>query len=279
MSKRDYYEILGLAKDSSDDDIKKAYRKMASKYHPDKFPIDGPEKIQAEATFKEAKESYECLSDSEKRAIYDQHGHNDPFIHNRGRTQNWSFNQGGIDPNDLNEIFSQVFGSHIFHGGFAQPQQTQKIHVISITLQDAYIGRTVNVGGNSSINLPRGIRSGTRLFGDGKIYRVDVLPDNKYKRSNDDLLIDIAINAFEAILGTEAILEHLDGVKLQFNIPAGMQFGQIIKLSGKGMKNPETDRFGDMLVRVSILIPKLQTLSEEQKIVLKAMNYRESINI
>ena len=94
---------------------------------------------------------------------------------------------------------------------------------------DAYLGRTVQ-DGVTTINIPKGIRSGSKLFVDSKIYRVDVQPDIKFKRSNDDLLIDIQITAVEAMLGTGAVLQHLDGAKLQFSIPAGIQNGQIIKL-------------------------------------------------
>jgi len=79
------------------------------------------------------------------------------------------------------------------------------------------------------------------------------------------------------MLGVDAILDHLDGARLQFSIPAGIQPGQVVKLSGKGMKNPESDRFGDMLVRISVKIP--QNIDEEAKAVLRNMSHRDSINI
>jgi DnaJ-class molecular chaperone len=109
------------------------------------------------------------------------------------------------------------------------------------------------------------------------MYQVNVQTHPKFKRANDDLLVDVEIDAFEAMLGLEAFLEHLDRTKLQFRIPAGIQQGQIVKLSNKGMNNPETDKVGDLLVRCSIVIPR--NLTEEQKGVLKKMSRRESINI
>ena len=116
-----------------------------------------------------------------------------------------------------------------------------------------------------------------KFYADNKIYQVNILSHPKFKRSNDDLLVDVEISAFEAMLGLEIVLEHLDGAKLQFNIPAGIQAGQIVKLSAKGMQNPETDRTGDLLVRCSITTPK--NLTEEQKELLKQMPRRDSINI
>jgi len=271
MSKRDYYEILGLAKNASDDDIKKAYRTAAMKYHPDRNKEPG-----AEEKFKEAKEAYECLSDLEKKQQYDQHGHNDPFAH--GRRQTWHFNTGD---EHISNVFNNIFSGRGFQfnadpfGQQAQPQQV--LHIITISLVDAYTGRTIKPDAKTIINIPKGVRSGTRFFAEGKLFRVDVHQHEKFKRALDDLMVNVEITAFEAILGVEAILEHLDGSKLQFSIPPGIQNDQIIKLSGKGMKNPETDRCGDMMVRISIMVPR--DLSEEQKTVLKTFSHRDSINI
>jgi DnaJ-class molecular chaperone len=282
MSKRDYYEILGLPKNASDDDIKKAYRKMASKYHPDK--IDGAEgsaeKITAEESFKEAKEAYECLSDSNTRAQYDQVGHSGNWGHRTNRNAHtWTFNEGG-NAEEFSKMFNEIFanaGRHRANDIFGNTRQQQTIGYITISLQDAYIGRTVTLDAKTTINLPRGVRDGARFFHNGKMYQVKVLHDDRFKRSNDDLLLDVIISAIEAMLGIAVTFTHLDGTTLQFSIPAGIQSGQIVKLSNKGMKNPELDRFGDLLVRVSVSIPK--TLSEEEKTAIKTVDHRESINI
>jgi len=274
MSKRDYYEILGLAKDASDDDIKKAYRKLASKYHPDK--LDEAEKIAGEVKFKEAKEAYECLSDPEKREAYNTHGHEPPggFTH-----ANTHFRQGNFNQADFNEIFGSIFGGRHFdfnNGTFTQ-QPRQQIYRLNISLVDAYVGRTLTLDGNITLNIPPGIRSGTKMYAGGKLIQVEVLPHIKFKRANDDLLVDIEIGAVEAMLGVAATLDHLDGSKLQFSVPGGIQQGQIVKLAGKGMKNPETDKHGDLLIRVTISIPR--TLTQEERAALKSVTHRESIII
>jgi DnaJ-class molecular chaperone len=276
MSKRDYYEVLGIAKSASDEEIKKAYRKLASKYHPDK--LTEAEKADGEIKFKEAKEAYETLSDPEKKAMYDQHGHNagrNPFGHGRTHT----YHHSGFEE-DFGDVFATIFKSGGFDSVFqnsrnSRPQQT--VHLININLLDAYLGRTVKVDNSSTINIPKGVRSGAKFYVDGKVYRVDVAPHPKFKRANDDLLVDTSITAIEAILGVEVIIEHLDGSKFQFNVPNGIQHGQVIKLGGKGMKNPETDRHGDLLVRISVTIPK--TISQEDRVALKSVAHRDSINI
>ena len=111
----------------------------------------------------------------------------------------------------------------------------------------------------------------------GVIYVISVRHHNKFKRANDDMLVDIEINSIEAMLGITATLQHLDNSVLQFAIPPGINSGQIVKLSSKGMKNPETERYGDLLVRVSI--KTLNSLSDEQKEFLKSMPRRETIDI
>ncbi len=274
MSKQDYYDVLGLAKNASDEDIKQAYRKMASKYHPDKV-TDEAEKKTVEVKFKEAKEAYEILSDTEKRATYDSYGHDglDPnrFAHgNRTHSQTWNFE----DVADIQSVFNDLFGAHTGFTRHARPQQ--QIFVITLTLKEAYSGRTV-MNDKDTIIIPRGIRSGSRLYVNGKLYQIDVLQDAKFKRSLDDLMVEINITAVEAMLGIEATLEHLDGTKFQFSIPAGIQTGQIVKLSKMGMKNPEVETFGDLMVRVGVSIPK--NLSDAEKTALKSFQHRVSINI
>lgn len=271
MHKKDYYETLGLARNASEDDIKLAYRKLASKYHPDK--LAETEKQEGEARFKEVKEAYETLSDTQTRQHYDQFGHIDPSQSH--------FSHRGVHPGniDIEEFIKQAFAAQHFRfddGFFGQRANARPTLSINISLEDAFKGRTIVID-NNTINIPKGVRSGTKLFAAGNLYRIDVQQHHKFKRSNDDLLIDIEIDAIEAMLGVKIVLEHLDDSKLQFAIPAGIQPGQIIKLSNKGMKNPETDRLGDILVRISIFIPK--NLNDSNKTALKEFVHRESINI
>lgn len=272
MSKRDYYEVLGVAKNATEDDIKKSYRKMAMKYHPDRNKEAG-----AEDSFKEAKDAYELLSDPQKRAAYDQYGHQDPnqspFAHGartQGQSHTWNFEDLGEMQDVINELFRQ--------SGFGGARQrATPVTVLLISLKDAYTGRTINHDINTTIIIPKGIRSGTKLYVGGKFYQIDVQPHPKFKRSLDDLMVEINITAIEAMLGVDAMLEHLDGNKLQFAIPPGIQTGQIIKLSKMGMKNPEVENTGDLLVRISVTIPR--DLNDSEKASLRSLPHRDSITI
>lgn len=275
MSKRDYYDILGIAKTASEDEIKSAYRKLASKYHPDRLAES--EKKEGEAKFKEAKEAYETLSDSTKRQHYDRFGHNaHEFSGGHAGHGNWSTHTSNID--ELNDVFKAFFSQNVNFNNDLFGQRTRQVtQVVNISLADAYLGKQIKIDSATIINIPKGARSGTKFYVNGKFYRVDVQPHIKFKRANDDLLVDLQITAIEAILGINATLEHLDGTKLQFSIPAGIQPGQIVKLSSKGMKNPENDRYGDLLIRISVLIPR--DLSEADKDVLKTLQHREMIDV
>lgn len=264
MSKRDYYEVLGLSRSSSEDDIKKAYRKLAMKYHPDRNAGNGQK--EAEEKFKEVKEAYETLSDTQKKAAYDSYGHDAPQA---------TGGFGGMNPEDFQDVFSQIFGAKGGFGSFTQAKR-QTVHSVGLTLEQAYSGLTAQIDG-AKVQIPAGTRDGTRFYVAEKLYQVHVRPHTKFKRANNELLVDVEIDSIEAMLGIEAFLEHLDGVKLQFTIPAGIQHGQIVKLNGKGMKDPETDRFGDLMIRISIIIPK--SLTDEEKALLKKMKHRDTINI
>jgi DnaJ-class molecular chaperone len=276
MSKRDYYDVLGVAKSATEDDIKKAYRKLAMKYHPDRITEDS-EKAAAEEKFKEAKEAYETLSDTTKKAQYDQHGHNGPDMFSHGTNHGFHTHTHS----NVNEEFMRTFfsdGSPFGDIFGTRPQSRQQAtHAINMSLEDAYTGKTIKIDSRATINIPQGVRSGTKFYADNKIYRVDIQNHYKFKRANDDLLVDIEISAVEAMLGIDAVLEHLDKTQLQFAIPAGIQSGQIVKLANKGMKNPETDRYGDMMVRLNITVPR--DLSESEKIAVRALRHRSSINI
>lgn len=256
---KDYYKILGVSKGASQDEIKTAYRRMAMKFHPDRN-LDNP--VTAEIKFKEAKEAYEYLSNVDNTYT------NTSWAHRTSKPAYDEYTDYDYDRDKMYDFFKEMASAS---------SNAKKSQNITISLADAYLGKVIRLDTKTTLNVPRGVRPGTKFYSGSKIYVIDIMQHFKFKRSNDDLLVDATIDVFEAMLGVDALLEHLDGVKLQFKIPPGIQPGQIVKLSGKGMKNPETDRCGDVLVRITVTIPK--ELNELQRQTLKTLASRETINI
>lgn len=266
----DYYKTLGIDQSASDDDIKKAYRKLAMKHHPDR---GGDEN-----TFKQIQEAYNVLSDAAKRAEYDNPPSQGP---NRGFD--------GFPPG-FEDLFSQ-FG---FNGPFGfnrrpEPQRNRSMNIgIEITLEEAHKGKEIlaNVhlptGREQQINvrIPAGIRNGTTLrlagLGDDSIpnsprgdihLTVQVSPHAIFKRENDDLLMDIRIDAIDAMLGSLQDIKTIDGKTLELTIKPGTQPGTILSLSGYGMPAMQDSRFvGRLLVTVGINIPTMLTDNQKNKL-------------
>jgi curved DNA-binding protein len=279
MDYKDYYKILGLDRNASGDDIRKAYRKLAKKYHPDYNPKDKG----AEERFKEINEAYEVLGDSKKRSHYDRLGSDFSQWQRRGGTPgdfNWG-QYGGtrVDFDDLNDMFggggfSDFFQTIFGMGGRqarSQPQGYQQ--ELTVTLEEAYKGATRLLqtdGKQKQVRIPAGVRTGSkvRVAGAGPngldLYLVvDVKEDQRFERRGDDLHTTAAASIFTAILGGEAEVETFEG-KIKLNIPAGTQPEQVFRLGGRGMprvKNPKEK--GDLFVRLKVQIPKY--LSSKQR--------------
>ncbi len=280
MEYKDYYKILGVSRDARLDEIKRAYRKLALQYHPDRNPGNK----QAEERFKEINEAYQVLSDPQKRARYDQLGESYARWAQSGAPGDfdWSaWTQPGTG--DLEDLFGEGMFSDFFRAIFGgmgvnlggrragravAPRYEQPI---TITLREAYSGtkRYLEVNGRRmEVNIPAGARSGTkiRLRGVGPagpngqasdVYLViQVMEDPLFERRGDDLYIQTMVDAFTAILGGEAEVLTPDG-KLLLTIPPGTQPDQLFRLAGRGMpflKDPQ--RKGDLYVRVKVQIPK-----------------------
>lgn len=279
MSKRDYYEVLGVAKGASDDEIKKAFRKLAVKYHPDKNPGDK----EAEEKFKEINEAYSVLSDKTKRSRYDQFGHagvggdggGDPFAGFRGangQSFNFDFGGGGFE-----DILGSIFG---FGGGFRGARRGRDYRTsITIDFEEAIFGatKTISVDGNQTkLKIPAGIYDGQsiRLAGKGgeaptpdgqrgDLYvEIRVRAHKHLTREGELILSDVTISMVDAVLGTEIDVETVDG-KITMKVPAGTQPGTNFKLSGHGAPRLGTDQRGPHIVTVNVEIPK--NLNKKQK--------------
>ncbi|WKN30423.1 J domain-containing protein [Porifericola rhodea] len=311
MNYKDYYKILGVDKSASQDAIKKAYRKLAVKYHPDK----NPDNKEAEEKFKDIAEAYEVLKDPEKRKRYDELGANWKYYQQHGPDPGWgSFGgrpQGSRvqfegDLNDLfgNSGFSDFFESFFggFGGsagrrsggfGFQQAFKGQDLEAqISITLEEAYHGAThlIHVNGQKiRIKLKPGLEDGKTLRIKGKggpgqeggpagdLYlHVSVSPHQQFERKGRDLYTDLPIDLYTAILGGKVEVNTLKG-KIKINIVEGTENGKTLRLKGLGMPVEDSDTKGDLYAKVMVNLPK--NLSEEERKLfekLKSMRAKKS---
>lgn len=287
MSKRDYYEVLGISRNASDDEIKKAYRKLAIKYHPDKNPGDK----EAEAKFKEINEAHDVLSDKQKRARYDQFGHagvggasgnpfagGNPFgnggnFNFNGQSFNFDFGGGGFE-----DILGSLFG---FGGGTRSRVRRGADYQTSVTLsfEEAIFGATkmVSVNGEDlKVKIPAGIDDGMsiRLRGKGgeapagggekgDLYvRIRVKPHKTLTREGAIILSEKTINMVDAALGCEVEVETVDG-SVTMKVPAGTQSGTPFKLSGHGVPFRSDGDRGPHIVTVIVETPR--NLSKKQR--------------
>ena len=282
MSKRDYYEVLGVGKGASDDEIKKAFRKLAIKYHPDKNPGDK----EAEAKFKEANEAYSVLSDKTKRQRYDQFGHagvggagggagGNPFEGFNFNGQSFNFDFGGGGFGGLDDILGAMFG-----GGFRGVRRGRDYRTsTTIDFKEAIFGCTKNVsvdGEQIKLKIPAGIYDGQSIRINGKggpapqeggqrgdLYvEVRVRAHKHLTREGDLILSEVTISMVEAVLGTEVDVETVDG-EVTMKIPAGTQPGTNFKLSGHGAPRLGSDERGPHIVTINVEIPK--NINRKQK--------------
>lgn len=283
MAKKDYYDVLGVNKTASDDEIKKAFRKLAVKYHPDKNPGD---KV-AEEKFKEISEAHEVLSDKQKRARYDQFGHagvgggdygsaGNPFQNGNfnfnGQSFNFDFGGGGFD-----DILGSIFGFGGANRRSARGADYRTSTIISF--EEAIFGtnKTITIEGETiKLKIPAGIDDGMsiRLAGKGgpapkggakgDLYvQIRVKPHKRLTREDSIILSEEKISMVDAALGCEIDVETVDG-DITMKIPAGTQSGTPFKLSGHGVPLMRSDDArGPHIVTIIVETPK--NLSKKQK--------------
>lgn len=248
---KDYYKILGLDKSASTDEVKHVYRRLAMKYHPDRNNA-----ADAEAKFKEINEAYETLSNSEKREKYNA---------------KLNFDKN-YDPFDACFNKKNKYKEQSFHN----TSPNSKI-IVTATLKQAYNGFNAYIG-NRIYEIKPGAWSGQTFIIQNHILEIKIIPDPIFKRSDNDLLVDVNIDVFHAMLGSKLIINHLDDNQLITKIPAGIQNGKVIRLTLAGMPfYSHSFLKGDLLIRVNIVMPK--PLNFIQKIILSVLKIRKPITI
>lgn len=268
--KSDYYDLLGVARSVSLADLKKAYRKKALEFHPDRNK--SPD---AEAKFKQINEAYEVLSDPKKRQSYDQFGHAafDPAAGFGGRSAGtwhgqgpfrYTYSTGGFS--DPFEIFESFFGGGNPFARSAGRQAPKPHYSLNIDFMDAAKGaeRNVSIGGKKhTIKIPAGADDGTRIRYRDFDVSFDVQPHPVFKRDGADVVVDFSLPLTTAVLGGTVKIPTIDG-DLKVKIRSGTQSGSLIRLRGRGI--PHLGRpgaRGDQYLRLNVRIP--EKLTREQK--------------
>lgn len=265
----DPYSILGVSKNATQDEIKKAYRKLATQHHPDKGGNT--------SKFQEIQGAYATLSDPQKRAEVDNPG---PQMGSGG----FSFHMGGGFPPEFEDMFSSFFNQRR-----PQPQRNKTFNLqAEITLEDAFNGKEIlgNVRlptGEQTfeIKIPPGIRDGNVLrlagMGDnsspdlprGDIHlAVRIQPHSIFQRHNDDLIMNLNINCLEAIVGKNVSVNTVDNKTLEIRVQPGIQHGQTLAVHGYGMPNINDPRMrGRLLINIGVVVPT--DLTDDQKEIIK----------
>lgn len=279
--KKDFYEVLGVKKDATETEIKKAYRKLALEYHPDRNKTK-----EAEEKFKEINEAYEVLSDPQKKQAYDQFGHNafnggqgpfsggfggrtygqGPFTYTYYGDQEAGDFGGFSDPFD---IFEQFFGGSPF--GRRKPSYS-----INLDFMEAIRGiqKKVNIQGKSrEIKIPAGVDNGSRIRFDDFDLVISVSPHPRFRREGYDIITESEIPFTYAALGGTTEVDTIDG-KVKIRIPQGTQPESIIRLRGKGVKHIKDKNKGDQFIKIKVKIPI--KLSHREKEILEEFQKESS---
>ncbi|HWP91481.1 MAG TPA: DnaJ C-terminal domain-containing protein [Thermodesulfobacteriota bacterium] len=281
---KDYYKTLGVSRNATTEDIKKAYRKLARRYHPDLNPGNK----EAEEKFKEIQEAYDVLSKEDKRRMYDTYG-SAGFQPGWANQRTWTWPEGSPEGgfrfsfgdmggfSGLDDIFSEIFGAREPTG---RPRRSRDIeYEIEIDFETAIKGgvRDIKLSRETadrkmvtetiSVKIPPGVDDGSRIrvAGKGEIggrgnsgdlyLRVKVRPHPIFIRRQDDIYVEVPITFYEAVLGAQINVPTIDG-SATVTIPPGVQNGTKLRLKGKGVPNIKSRERGDEYVVVKIVMPE-----------------------
>ncbi len=294
MEYKDYYKILGVDKNATTDEIKKAYRKLVKKYHPD----SGEEKTRSKEKFQEVSEAYEVLKDEEKRKKYDTFGASGNFSQGANfdpSQYGYSVNFGG-GGSDFSDFFNMIFGggagggfnfsnfgrgakqSYQTAGGnpfdgfgqtaYEQPMAQAEAH---ISVYEAYHGTqrmfmldTGNGQKQIEVKIPAGMKTGEklRMKSSGVEVKITVDPDDVYSLDGTKLTQNVKIQTYDAVLGGKATFTTIDGSSISLNIKPGTQSGKKFRIPSKGFKDRKGN-VSDLIVNTVIVIP--ENISDEEK--------------
>ena len=293
MDFKDYYKILGVSKTATAEEIKKAYRKLAVKYHPDKNANDKS----AEEKFKEVNEANEVLGDPEKRKKYDELGENWNYYQQRGQNQpesnaqdfDWwqwtnrgnSSNSSNFGNSDFSDFFENIFGGQFSGSRQRKPRAAKGKDYqadMELSLEEAYTGTSRQLElDNTKLQLKTkpGLKDkqvlrlkekggkGHNGGPDGDLYITVHIPEHPhYKRRDDDLYCDIPVDLYKAVLGGEVMVRTLRS-PIKITLPKETDNGKVLRLKGMGMpKYGVPDTFGDLYAKVSVQLPKNLTEKE-----------------
>jgi curved DNA-binding protein len=307
MEFKDYYKTLEIDKNATTDDVKKAYRKFAKKYHPDKNPGDKA----AEEKFKEVSEAYEVLKDPEKRKKYDTLGSNwkryqyadsknsDEFFRQYQGSGGQSYQYSG----DLNDLFNNVGGFSDFFENFfgdashgrrqAAPKKGSDYEAqLNITLEEALHGtqKQITIDGKKlKVKINPGMESGKKLRirnegsagrhggGKGDLYlKINIEKHPEFEKAEQDLIRQLDVDLYTAILGGNKEVKTLEGKRISVVIPPGTESGKLLRIKNHGMpKHNSPLQRGDLILRLNVKIPKDLT-EEEIKLFKQLQELRKS---
>lgn len=304
MEYKDYYKILEVDKNASQEEIKKSFRRLAKKYHPDLNPNDEV----AQEKFKEINEAYEVLGDEEKKKKYDMFGSSynftggqnfDPSQYGFGNGYTYTYTTSGDGAGfsdffnmffggdsgsgfNINDLFGGAKGGRASRRGY-RPERQSYDSELNITLEEGYKGTTksisVNFGGqrkNMTIKVPKGILPGKKLKVKGEkwgidgdvLFKINFIENEKYKLEGLDIVSKLDILPWEAALGTKVIVDTLEG-KIKVTIPKGIEGGKKIRIPKKGYRDMKNN-VGDLYIETNIVNPP--TLSKEEEKLYKGLS-------